>query len=112
MNEFIIVHSYKKGNDTMNQQPKPHKVHVQVDEPGKKAVDIRLPYGMFRLGMKYGASAAKGEQDACARAMANLVDFDCATFERSVANGEISLPRVLLDTMEAASNTHVVITAE
>jgi hypothetical protein len=81
-------------------------------EQGKQTADIRLPYGMFRLGMKYGAAAAKGETDACARAMANLQDFDCASFEHSVTSGEITLPRVLLDTIEDGSNTHVVITAE
>ncbi len=94
------------------QQRKPRKVHVLVNENGNQTADIRLPYGMFRLGMKYGAGAAKGEPDACARAMANLQDFDCASFEHSVASGEITLPRVLLDTIEDGSNTHVVITAE
>ena len=94
------------------QQTKLRKIHVLVDEPGKKAVDIRLPYGMFRLGMKYGASAAKGETDACARAMAHLQNFDCAAFEHSVASGEIALPHVLLDTIESESNSHVVMTAE
>ncbi len=91
---------------------KPRKVHVFVTENGKKTADIRLPYGMFRLGMKYGKAAAKDETDSCANAMARLQDFDCAVFEREVASGARTLPCVLLDETDAASATHVVITAE
>lgn len=97
----------------MKSQPsKPHKIHVQVTENGQQTADVRLPYGMFRLGLKYGKPAAKGETDACARAMSGMQNFDCASFEHSVASGEISLPRVILDTIEVESDTHVVMTAE
>jgi hypothetical protein len=88
------------------------KVHVFVTENGEQTADIRLPYGIFRLGMKYGKASAKNETDACAKAMASMQDFDCASFEHSVANGEIFLPHVILDTIEAVSNTHVVVTAK
>jgi len=91
---------------------KPRKVHVFVTEDGKKTADIRLPYGMFRLGMKYGKATAKDETDSCANAMARLQDFDCAVFEREVASGSRMLPCVLLDETDAASATHVIITAE
>jgi len=46
---------------------KPKKVHVFVTERGKKTADIRLPYGMFRLGMKYGKATAKDETDTAAQ---------------------------------------------
>ena len=94
------------------QTKKPRKVHIDVTENGKKTADVRLPYGMFKIGMKYGNSAAKGEKDSCAQAMAKLVDFDCAAFERSIAQGEILLPHLLLDTVDTGNNTHVIITAE
>ncbi|MEA4914398.1 MAG: hypothetical protein VB061_07500 [Christensenella sp.] len=97
----------------MKSQPtKPRKIHIQVTEHGNQTADVRLPYGMFRLGMKYGKDAAKNETDACAKAMAQLQDFDCASFERSVASGEIALPHVLLDTIVSESNSHVVMIAE
>lgn len=91
---------------------KPRKVHIDVTESGKKTADIRMPYGMFRLGMKYGKQAASNETDACAAAMARLVDFDCASFERSIASGEIALPHQLLDMFDASSQTSVNITVE
>lgn len=94
------------------QMKKPRKVHIDVTEDGKKTADVRLPYGMFKMGMKYGKSAAKEEKDSCAQAMAKLVDFDCAAFERAVAQGEILLPHQLLDTTDIETNTHVIITAE
>lgn len=95
-----------------SQTQKPRKIHIEVTEHGSQTADIRLPYGMFRLGMNYGKSAAKGETDACARAMAGMQDFDCATFEHAVSSGEIVLPYVVLDTMETGSDTHVLLTAE
>ena len=96
----------------MTKTTKPRKVHIDVTESGKKTADVRLPYGMFRLGMKYGKDAAANETDACARAMARLKDFDCAAFERSVATGEILLPYVLFQMDETESNTQVILTAE
>lgn len=93
-------------------QMKPRKIHIDVTESGTKTSNIRLPYGMFKLGMKYGRSATKGETDGCAQAMAQLGDFDCVAFERSVANGAILLPHQLLDTIDPDHGTHVIITAE
>ena len=97
----------------MNNKPaKVKKIHVFVTEGDKNTADVRLPYGMFRLGMKYGKNAAKNEIDGCAKAMARLQDFDCGAFERAVACGERVLPFVLLDETDAASATHVILTAE
>ena len=91
---------------------KPRKVHIDVTESGKKTADVRLPYGMFKIGMKYGKDAAAKETDPCAKAMAHLVDFDCASFERSVAAGEIVLPHQLLDVFDEQSQTYVLLTVE
>ncbi len=96
----------------MTKTAKPRKVHIDVTESGKKTADVRLPYGMFRLGMKYGKDAAANETDACAQAMAHLVDFNCAEFERSVAAGSTLLPYVLFEMDDAQSNTQVILTAE
>jgi hypothetical protein len=96
----------------MTKTTKPRKVHIDVTESGTKTADVRLPYGMFRLGMKYGKDAAAKETDACARAMACLKDFDCAAFERSVASSAILLPHVLFQMDDAESNTQVILTAE
>lgn len=96
----------------MRKSARPRKVHVDVTENGKKTANVRLPYSMFKLGMKYGRAAASNETDSCARAMACLKDFDCASFERSVAAGEILLPRVLFQMNDPESNTQTVLTAE
>lgn len=96
----------------MNQPNKPRKIHIDVTENGTKTADVRLPYGMFRLGMKFGLSAAEDKTDSCARALACLKDFDCAAFERSVAAGTILLPNILFQMDDATSRTQVVLTAE
>jgi len=96
----------------MGKTVKPRRIHVDVTENGKKTADVRLPYGMFKLGMKYGRSAAADETDSCARAMACLKGFDCAAFEKSVATGAILLPNVLFQMDDAESNTQVILTAE
>lgn len=112
MNERSYIHSHKEGKTMKSQSQKPRKVHVQVNEQGNQTADIRLPYGIFRLGLKQAAKTTKQETDPCARALAKLKDFDCALFERAIATGEMILPHVILDATETDSNTHVVITAE
>jgi len=94
-----------------NKPAKVRKIHVFVTEGGKQTADVRLPYGMFRLGMKFGKDAVKAKTDSCARAMARLQDFSCEAFERAVAAGERTLPCVLLDETDEISATHVVLTA-
>jgi hypothetical protein len=106
------IHSHERIKQMINKPPKVRRVHVFVTENGKKTADVRLPYGMFRLGMKYGKDAAKGETDSCAKAISRLQDFDCAAFERAVAAGKITLPHLLIDTIDEQSATHVIITAE
>lgn len=96
----------------MTKKLKPRKVHIDVTEAGKKTADIRMPFGMFRLGMKYGRQATSQETDGCAQAMAQMKDFDCAEFERAVATGKITLPHLLLDTNDEQNATHKIITAE
>lgn len=91
---------------------KPRKVHIDVTESGKKTADVRIPYAMFRLGLKYGRQAAADETDGCAQAIAQMKDFDCAVFERAVSAGEISLPHLLLNSADEQGATHVVITVE
>ena len=96
----------------MSKFAKPRKIHIDVTESGVKTADVHLPFGMFKLGMKYGRAAAANETDSCARAMACLQDFDCDAFERAVAAGTILLPNVLFRTGDAESNTQVILTAE
>ena len=91
---------------------KPRRVHIAVTENGRKTADVRLPYGMFKLGMKYGAQAAKGETDGCAYGMSLLESFDAASFERSVASGEQELPCVLIDVDDQKDATQVYIAVE
>ena len=96
----------------MRKFAKPRKIHVDVTEHGKKTADVRLPYGMFKIGMKYGKDAAFKETDPCAKAMAHLADFDYVSFEHSVAAGEIALPHQLLDLFDEQSQTYVLLTVE
>lgn len=96
----------------MEKPAKPRKVHIDVTEGGKQTANLRMPFGLFRLGMKYGSQAAAAETDGCAKAMAQLKGFDCSAFERAVTAGTITLPHPLLDAFDEQQETHVVITAE
>lgn len=91
---------------------KPHWVHIAITEHGKKTADVRIPYGMFKLGLKYGAQAAKNEPDGCAQAMELLGAFNCELFERSVATGEQKLPCALVDVDDAQDETQVRVVVE
>jgi len=91
---------------------KPRRVHIAVTEHGKKTADVRIPYGMFKLGMKYGAQAAKDEPDGCAQAMELLGAFDCGACARSGASGEQELPGSLVDVDDAQDETQVRIVVE
>lgn len=93
-------------------QEKPRRVHIAVTESGKKTADVRIPYGMFKLGMKYGAQAAKDEPDGCAAALELLGAFDCGSFERSIASSEQELPCTLVDVDDAQDDTQVRIVVE
>lgn len=91
---------------------KPRRVHIAVTESGRKTADVRIPYGMFKLGMKFGTQAAKDETAGCAYGMALLESFDAPSFERSVASGEQQLPCVLLDIDDQKDATQVYIAVE
>lgn len=96
----------------MYRSKKPRSVHINVTEGGKKTADIHIPFSMFRLGMKYGSQAASQETDGCAKAMEKMKDFDCSAFVRDFADGKISLPHLLLDTVDEQNATHIIITVD
>ena len=91
---------------------KPRRVHIAVTESGRKTADVRIPYGMFKLGMKYGAQAANCETEGCAYGISLLKSFDAVSFERSVASGEQELPCVLIDVDDQKDATQVYIAVE
>ncbi len=96
----------------LSNQTKPRRVHIAVTESGRKTADVKIPYGMFKLGMKYGTMFAKDEDDCCAEAVSLLESFDASSFERSVASGEQSLPCVLIDVDDQKDATQVRIAVE
>jgi len=91
---------------------KPKRLSVLVTEHGKQTTHVRMPYFMFKMGMKFGKMAARNgdiqEQDA----MAYLEGFDVAELERSLESGEQSLPLVLVDVDEPENDKHVTVTLE
>ncbi|MEN6593426.1 MAG: hypothetical protein ABFC31_00560 [Clostridiaceae bacterium] len=92
---------------------KPKRLCVLVTEQGKQTVNVRMPYFMFKMGMKFGKTAAKnGDITDCGDAMAYLEGFDAAELERSLESGEQALPLVLVDVDEPEKNGHVIVTLE
>lgn len=92
---------------------KPKRFCVLVTENGKQTTNVRLPYFMFKMGMKFGKMAAKnGDIPDCGDAMAYLEGFDIAELERSLESGEQTLPLVLVDVDEPDKDSHVTVTLE
>ena len=92
---------------------KPKRLYVLVTEQGKQTTNVKMPYFMFKMGMKFGKmAAANGDIPDCDDAMAYLEGFDVAELERSLASGEQELPLVLVDVDEADKGKHVTVTLE
>ena len=92
---------------------KPKRFCVQITEQGKQTVNVRMPYFMFKMGMRFGNMAAKnGDIPDCGDAMAYLEGFDAAELERSLESGEQTLPLLLVDVDEPEKNGHVIVTLE
>lgn len=92
---------------------KPKRLCVLVTENGRQTTNVRLPYFMFKMGMKFGKkAAANGDISDCDDAMAYLEGFDVAELERSLASGEQELPLILVDVDEPDKNSHVTVTIE
>lgn len=91
---------------------KPKRLCVLVTEHGKQTAHVRMPYFMFKMGMKFGKMAAQNGDIAEKDAMAYLEGFDVAEMERSLESGEQSLPLVLVDVDEPENDKHVTVTLE
>lgn len=92
---------------------KPKRMCVLVTENGRQTTNVRMPYFMFKMGMKFGKmAAANGDISDCGDAMAYLEGFDVAELERSLTSGEQELPLVLVDVDEPGKDTHVTVTIE
>ena len=100
--------------ETATMKPaKPKRMCVLVTENGNQTTNVRMPYFMFKMGMKFGKLAAKnGNIHNREDAMAYLEGFDLADLERSLENGEQTLPLVLVDVEEPGKNIHVTVTLE
>jgi hypothetical protein len=92
---------------------KPKRLCVLVTENGRQTTNVRMPYFMFKMGMKFGKmAAANGDIPDCADAMSYLEGFDLVELERSLASGEQELPLTLVDVDEPDKNSHVTVTIE
>lgn len=95
-----------------NKSLKPKRMIVHVTENGNVTTDVRLPYSLFKMGMKFGRMATKEDFGDCEEAAVFLRDFDIAAFEQSLLDGEETLPVVLVDVCEPEKGSHVTVTLE
>jgi hypothetical protein len=96
----------------MKRTVKPKRMLVHMGENGKVTADVRLPYSLFKMGMKFGKMASKEDFGDCEEAMAFLQEFDTAAFEQALATGDETLPAVLVDVCEPEKDSRVTITLE
>ncbi len=98
------------------QNPKPAKpkgIRIQVTENGVLTANVRIPYFIAKIGLKFGQTAdnskkKKSAEDELERLKA--VDMDAVL--EALGNGEISLPCLLVEVDEPDKNEHITITLE
>jgi hypothetical protein len=90
---------------------KPKTLVVKVTENGKLTANVRIPFIIVKMGMKFGQmelKAKEGNKDELER----LKDIDFDSILEALNSGELSLPCILVDVDEPAKNEHVTIILE
>ena len=101
-------------NNAQNLKPvKPKGIRVEVTKNGILTANVRIPYAIVKMGLKFGhmadSSKRKGTAEDELERLKN-VDFDAVL--EALNNGEMSLPCLLVEVDEQEKNEHVKITLE
>jgi len=99
----------QQGKKTLN----PKHMLIQVMEQGVLKVNVRLPFFLVKMGLKFGRMAANANHTGSGdKALEYLKDVDLDAVLQSLDNGELSLPLLLVDVDEPENNTHVTLLLE
>ena len=92
---------------------KPKSIRIEVTENGVLTANVRIPYFVVKMGLKFGQMANNSKKKGDAEnKLERLKDIDMDAIFEALDNGEMTLPCVLIEVDEPDKNEHVKITLE
>lgn len=92
---------------------KPKSIRIEVTENGVLTANVRIPYFVMKMGLKFGQMANNSKKKGDAQnELERLKDIDMDAIFEALDNGEMTLPCVLIEVDEPDKNEHVKITLE
>ncbi|WP_410768814.1 hypothetical protein [Fontibacillus sp. BL9] len=97
-----------------NMKPvKPKWIRIEVTENGVKTANLRVPYFIVKIGLRFGQMADYSKKKGSAEnELERLKDVDMDAILELLGSGELTLPCLLVDVNEPDKNQHVKITLE
>jgi hypothetical protein len=92
---------------------KPKGIRIEVTENGVLTANVRVPYFIIKLGLKFGQMADPSRKKKSAEdELERLKDIDMNGIFEALASGELTLPCLLVEVDEPDKKQHVKITLE
>lgn len=92
---------------------KPKTLLIQVTENGKLTANVRVPFFLVKMGIKFGQMELNAKkQENHTNELERLKDIDLDSILEALNSGELSLPCLLVDVDEPEKNEHVTIILE
>ncbi len=101
-----------ENNQNMN-PVKPKGIRIEVTENGVLTANVRMPYFIVKMGLKFGQMAHHSKKKRSAEdELERLKDIDFDAIFEELNSGELTLPCLLVEVDEPDKNEHVKITLE
>ncbi|WFR55273.1 hypothetical protein QA584_16865 [Anaerocolumna sp. AGMB13025] len=92
---------------------KPQGIRIEVTENGVLTTNVRIPYFIAKMGLKFGQKAEHSKKKGSAEdELQRLKDVDIDGILAALENGELTLPCLLAEADESDKNQHIKITLE
>lgn len=92
---------------------KPKGIRIEVTENGVLTANVRVPYFIVKMGLKFGPAADHSKKRGSAEdELERLKDMDMDAIFEALNSGELTLPCLLVEVDEPDKNEHVKITLE
>ncbi|KOA20344.1 hypothetical protein CLHOM_12560 [Clostridium homopropionicum DSM 5847] len=93
---------------------KPKGIRIEITENGVLTTNVRVPYFVVKMGMKFGQMAADSskKKGSVEDELERLKDVDMDAIFEALNSGELTLPCLLVEVDEPDKNQHVKITLE
>ncbi len=101
-------------DNKQNMKPvRPKGIRIEVTENGVLTANVRVPYFIVKIGLKFGQMADSSKKKGSVEdELERLKDIDMEGILEALGNGELTLPCLLVEADEPDKNEHVKITLE